>query len=297
MKDLQTTSQPALYKELRATAPESYKAETDYFLSYCETNYLNLIDCYPRYAEALDTDGYVDRSTGEQRRYSASSFNKRISAARNRIRYAFKHSPDFADMAKKLQLDEFLSDVKLKKINSHAVGSERVLKWEEVQKLVKETRAPKTRLFIAFLAQTGCRISEALNIELGDMKTTGTYKIRIRGKGGKERYVHATTNLIERIKARFMGNTWLFEHNGSQYNRIAITGMIKTASLRVIGKEISAHVLRHSFATKQLEDGKSLKSVSSYLGHSSTSITADIYQHDSLSAEDAILDFDEGLDK
>ena len=293
MKDLQTTSQPDLFNEMRATAPTAYKAETYYFLTYCETNGLNLLDCYPRYAAALDTDGYIDRSTGEQRRYSASSFNKRITAARNRIRYAFKHSPDFADMAKKLQLDEFLSDVKLKKINSHAVGSERVLKWEEVQKLVKETLAPKTRLFIAFLAQTGCRISEALNIELGDMKKNGTYKIRIRGKGGKERQVHAAAALLDKIKTRFKGERWLFEHSGRQYNRISITQMIKTASLKVLGREVSAHVLRHSFATKQLEDGKSLKAVSSYLGHSSTSITADIYQHDTLSAADAILDVDE----
>ena len=195
-------------------------------------------------------------------------------------------------MAKQLQLDEFLNDVKLKKVNSIAVDEDRVLTWDEVQRLVRDTPSPKVRLIIAFLAMTGARISEALNIELGDMKKNGTYKIRLRGKGNKERTVHATADLVDKVKARFKGKRWLFEHSGRQYNRISITQMIKTASLKVLGREISAHVLRHSWATKQLEDGNSLKAVSTYLGHSTTAITADIYQHDTMKANAAILDVD-----
>jgi len=39
------------------------------------------------------------------------------------------------------------------------------------------------------------------------------------------------------------------------------------------------HTLRHSAATMLLEAGKGLKTVSEMLGHSSVSVTGDVYQH------------------
>ena len=59
----------------------------------------------------------------------------------------------------------------------------------------------------------------------------------------------------------------------------------------VLGREISAHTLRHSWATEQIKRGQSLKAVSLYLGHASTSITADLYVHDTLDADAAALSF------
>jgi len=52
-------------------------------------------------------------------------------------------------------------------------------------------------------------------------------------------------------------------------------------------KNISPYTLRHSFCTNMLlVKNKSLKAVSNYVGHSSTSITADMYCHDQLKVED-----------
>jgi integrase/recombinase XerD len=57
--------------------------------------------------------------------------------------------------------------------------------------------------------------------------------------------------------------------------------------LKTLGKNISPHTLRHSFCTNMLlVKNKSLKAVSNYVGHSSTSITADMYVHSQLVPED-----------
>ena len=293
MNDIQTTGNKALYAELREIS-DAYTTETRYFLDYCETNGFELIEGYKPYAESLD-DGYVDRN-GEKRSYSAAAFNKRIAGARNRIKYAFSRSPEFADVGKRLQLDEFLREVKTIKKATNQVADEKVLTVAELQLLCTKTRAKRTRLMIQFLAQTALRISEALSIKLSDIKRNGQYKIHVIGKGKKERFVNATIELVDEIKSEFAGKTYLFEHDGKQYNRISITNMVRLAGLEIIGRPISAHMFRHSWATIQLDRDRSLKAVSEYLGHSSTAITADIYQHDHLAMEESILTFTEPLD-
>ena len=84
----------------------------------------------------------------------------------------------------------------------------------------------------------------------------------------------------------FGGSVFLFEHNGKPYNRISITNRIGIQGKILLGKNISAHTFRHSFATATLEKTKNLKGVSKYLGHSSVSTTANLYIHSELSWED-----------
>ncbi len=54
----------------------------------------------------------------------------------------------------------------------------------------------------------------------------------------------------------------------------------------MLGKRFSAHTLRHSFATTALEKTRKIKALSVYLGHSSTSVTLDMYVHEEFSQED-----------
>ncbi len=50
----------------------------------------------------------------------------------------------------------------------------------------------------------------------------------------------------------------------------------------MLNRDISAHKLRHSFATIKIAKTGKIKAVSEYLGHSSTSITLDMYVHEEL---------------
>jgi integrase/recombinase XerD len=185
--------------------------------------------------------------------------------------------------SEKYRLEQALKELKPKKTLSRP----ECIQPAEVEKLIRECRDKTISLMIEFLYSTGLRISEALGILLTDVKLRRNgqeyFEITIKNaKRGKERRVFVDRELMTRIRDHFSGQTYLFEHTGKTYNRTATTNRIKLAALEVLGKPISAHTLRHSAATHLLHKTKNLKGVSRYLGHSSTSLTADLYVHSDL---------------
>lgn len=144
---------------------------------------------------------------------------------------------------------------------------------------------------------TGLRISElvALNTHSVNLQTR---EFSVRGKGKKVRTVYLTDTAVQYIQhyltARPDSFTPLFiRHNYKAENakmftinpdslrlsRFFITGMIKNAALKAgIVKEVSAHTLRHSFATTLLQNGADIRSIQELLGHSSIT-TTQVYTH------------------
>ena len=131
--------------------------------------------------------------------------------------------------------------------------------------------SPRDRALVSFLLATGARISEALGIKEDDISPlAGHYAIQLLGKGNKKRTVYYEKKVS-------------FADLGS---RMAITNRIRRASKRALGRSLSAHCMRHTFATRMIAAGKSLTAVSRYLGHSSVAITGDLYVHDDLTWDD-----------
>jgi integrase/recombinase XerD len=153
---------------------------------------------------------------------------------------------------------------------SKGIGIAKVLTKAEERKLL-HVLGRRDRELVRFLLSTGARISEALGIAASDIALLdGHYAIRLVGKGRKIRTVYYDRPVD-------------FSDRGT---RVAITNRIRRASRRIIGRTISAHCMRHTFATRKLKEGKSLPAVSRYLGHSSVAITGDLYVHDDLAWED-----------
>ena len=153
---------------------------------------------------------------------------------------------------------------------SKGVNQDKVLTSAEERCLLRAL-CPRDRELVRFLLATGARISEALGVRLGDVTPMeGHYAVRLLGKGRKLRTVYYDRPVD-------------FSDRGT---RVAITNRIRRASKRVIGRTISAHACRHTFATRILKSGRTLTAVSRYLGHASTSLTADLYVHDDLRWDD-----------
>ena len=168
------------------------------------------------------------------------------------------------------------------------IYNEKVLSPHEIDLLIQNS-SQRISSIILFLSKTGLRVSELIGIKLSHCKgDNGTVFIDIIGKGTKERRVFIPRDLFENIRDIFHGKTYLFETgNHNQYSRCYLWREIKKLGLNTLGKNISPHTLRHSFCTNMLlVKNKSLKAVSNYVGHSSTSITADMYCHDQLKVED-----------
>ena len=143
-------------------------------------------------------------------------------------------------------------------------------------------------VILELLYSTGIRVSELVNIELKDINLS-TRKIRILGKGNKERivlYGEYLKNLLDiylndgREKLVKNNQEYLvLNKNGSGLTtrgvRVIIDNILKKGE---IDFHISPHVLRHTFATHMLDSGADLKSVQELLGHENLS-TTQIYTH------------------
>lgn len=158
-----------------------------------------------------------------------------------------------------------------------------VLSEEETIALFEKTYNLKHKCILFFLYSAGLRMSELLNLSLADIDTDrGLIYVR-GGKGAKDR-----VTLLSKVAHQFANEYclqynpkhWLFEGPGQQpYSARSVNSIIKRSAERAgIRKNISAHTLRHSFATHLLERGTDLRYIQSLLGHES-SRTTERYAH------------------
>ena len=232
-----------------------------------------------------------------QSKLSASTVRNRRQAVKDRIRRQFAHAPAEMKRHSEIQLEEIDRDPETKCPASsfRNVTSEQIISEADYVKLLEQCRSTKQRLFIEFLFRTGARVSEMTGIRFEDLEHTGAvYVVRLRGKGNKnasykERRVYAPERLVQAIINEFRGTEYIFETGGGKrYSRSYVSEQIAKQTKRVLGRRLSAHKLRHSFATIQLQKHGRLTAVSQYLGHSDIAITAKYYAHDSLSASDVL---------
>jgi len=94
--------------------------------------------------------------------------------------------------------------------------------------------------------------------------------------------VESSTTLYNAILAEFKGTSFLFEHAGREYSRVAVTNRIRELSARTIGKEVTAHLIRHHRGTV-LSERFGISKAASELGHSSIATTKAFYDHSKLS--------------
>ena len=145
----------------------------------------------------------------------------------------------------------------------------------------------RVRLIAETLYVTGARVSEVLGIRRDQVKENGAVELRLYGKGGKERAGRIPKELYRRILEVFPQGTYLFESRaGQHFKREYISREIARAARRVLGRSVSAHVLRHSRATDLLASTKRIKAVSRLLGHSDEATTLRYYVRDAFSDED-----------
>jgi len=205
--------------------------------------------------------------------------NKRLIAMKSRIRHIFKSDPGRFDVRTQYVMNEALGELKTFRVDKTADGS-RFLTESEIRVLLQSS-TERVALILGFVYEHGLRISEALGIRLADIKANGRgYNIRIQGKGGKERRILARFDTGDRIREFFQGQTWLFEtRNGTQLSRNWVSNTMKRTAKKALGRNVSAHDLRHSFVTNCYQAGQPLEKISRYVGHSSIAITHDIYLH------------------
>lgn len=132
----------------------------------------------------------------------------------------------------------------------------------------------------------GIRRSELVGLNLTDVYED---RIRVVGKGNKERFVYFGTPcrkaidayLPERMKQELTDNRALFgSRNGNRISTDAVHRLVKKALMQagLDSTQFSAHKLRHTAATMMLSGGVDVKTVQEVLGHENLN-TTQIYTH------------------
>ncbi len=141
----------------------------------------------------------------------------------------------------------------------------------------------RDRAIMETLYSSGLRVSElvGLNIESVDFISN---IVRVMGKGKKERLVPIGETALRAIKAyldnrKHKSNSMFLNMRGKRLTARSVCDIThKYIKLTSVNKNISPHVLRHSFATHLLDHGADLRSVQELLGHVNLS-TTQIYTH------------------
>ncbi len=163
------------------------------------------------------------------------------------------------------------------------------LTFEQSSALLQAVQGPNEKRDYAILMlflNCGIRRSELVGLNLTDVYED---RIRVVGKGNKERFVYFGTAcrkaidayLLERNKRVLSDNRALFGSRDN--NRISVTAvhrLVKKAMLQagLDATQFSAHKLRHTAATMMLSGGVDVKTVQEVLGHENLN-TTQIYTH------------------
>jgi site-specific recombinase XerD len=187
------------------------------------------------------------------------------------------------------------SDIELQKNRERKVE---YLTWDELQSIVSSIGTEdisdlRDRAIILTIFSTGLRVSELTALDIKNVNLD-TMEFAILGKGRKVRVVYLTEWACDAIRAYLEKREdhfpSLFMKHGKhfpvdagaddvRFDRFLVTKMVSDRALKAgIVKPVSAHTIRHSFATTLLWNGADLRSIQELLWHKNIA-TTQVYTH------------------
>lgn len=156
---------------------------------------------------------------------------------------------------------------------------ERLSLEEEVQFINQAyEESGRIGLMMQTLLETGCRVSEFIELRIQDVMFSERLVTIHKGKGGKMREVPIREELAKQLKIhitnRKAGPLFKSRQKPFKYTRQRIGQIVKgVAQKAAIEKRIYPHLLRHTVATKLLNLGMGITEVQKFLGHEDIATT------------------------
>lgn len=256
-------------KKLSENTLQSYKRDLKQFRRYleaCEVNY--------NHVKEEDIKDYI-RELQENGK-KASSISRCIASIRSFYQFVLKR--------KKIKVDP-TANIQSPKIEKRVPS---VLTSKEVELLLDQPKdvdlkGIRDKAMLEFAYATGMRVTEIISLNIEDVNLEEGYVIC--KTGSKERNIPLGTMSLNALKEYIEDardvlikneneNALFVNINGGRLTRQGFWKIIKYYKEQAhITKDITPHVLRHSFATHLLQNGADLKAIQTMLGHSDISST------------------------
>jgi site-specific recombinase XerD len=155
---------------------------------------------------------------------------------------------------------------------------------QEIWAMLQAAHNLKHKFLIALIYTAGLRRKEAQNLRIPDIILKRNLVLVKDAKGNKDRYTLFSGHLHKLCNdylKQYKPALYLFEgaHRGERYSFTSMSNVLKSlAKAAGIQRPVNLHMLRHSFATHLLEDGKDIRYVQELLGHKSIK-TTERYTH------------------
>jgi len=150
----------------------------------------------------------------------------------------------------------------------------KVVSRENIQKLIEHAVIFKHKVFFALLYSTGLRLGEALGLRVENIDTSTMQIWVIKGKGKKDRFTLLSSEMLELLRLYFKkyrptgGLIFNGKRRGEPWaQKSAQNAFVQARRAAGLPEYITAHTLRHSFASHSLENGTDLVTLQQLLGH------------------------------
>lgn len=256
-------------KKLSENTLQSYKRDLKQFRRYLEA-------CELHYNKVKEDDikDYIRELQEEGKK--ASSISRGIASIRSFYQFVLKN--------KKVKVDP-TENIQSPKIEKRVPS---VLTSKEVELLLNQPKdvdlkGIRDKAMLEFAYATGMRVTEMISLNMEDVNLEEGYVVC--KNGNKQRNIPLGNMSLKALKeyieeardilVKTEGEQALFVNiNGSRLTRQGFWKIIKFYKEQAhITKDITPHVLRHSFATHLLQNGADLKAIQTMLGHSDISST------------------------
>ncbi|QUH20717.1 site-specific tyrosine recombinase XerD [Alkaliphilus sp. B6464] len=262
-------------KKLSQNTLESYKRDITQYLTYLNNN--GILDISLSNTTTVITYLLYLQKTGK----STSTISRNLASIRSFYKFLL--------LNKQIESDPT--------INLETPKTERrqpnILTLQEVDTLLTQPlehtdKGIRDKAMLELLYATGIRVTELISLNIEDVNLDlGFIKC---SSGAKERVIpigsialNSLTKYINNNRINFIKNqdeeSLFLNYYGNRLTRQGFWKIIKAYTEQAkIGKTITPHTLRHSFATHLIQNGADLRSVQEMLGHSDIS-TTQVYAH------------------
>ena len=260
----------------------NYRRDVDDFVAFCGVTHDTFA---PNSIKREDIEEWMVY-LGEERKLKVTSVNRTMASLRTFWRWMLAHGHVDKDLMKTLhqykapkRLPTFVPDSRMEDLLAELRED---IASDDFERL-------RDALIILLIYTAGLRLSELVEANTSDIAADYT-SLRVMGKGRKERIQPLLGSLGEVLKKYFIQissqnicttqkKALILSKKGERISRRTVERIVgrKLKGVGVQGKT-SPHVLRHTFATRVLNEGGDLREIQELLGHSSLKATQ-VYTH------------------